>query len=232
MPGPCDSCHAGCCRSYHLFIHGFDALRLSQHLALPVGEFATLISFPESLAPQYQSEYVPLRFTDREPGIRFLLGLKRLESPLFPGSHRCLFLLEWSREHPATGRENHPGRDTVGRCGVYGSRPLVCQIYPTALHDTRPLAVINTPQPIAGKELHPVHALCGDDWTPQNFGSSPDETLHRLAIQKIERDFYNRLSEEINARGLETGEFIPFLTEAYGQRFRHTDAFKKGGTGD
>jgi Fe-S-cluster containining protein len=232
MPGPCDSCHAGCCRSYHLFIQGYDALRLASALGVPVGEFATLVSFPESEVAASGSEYVPLRFTDREPGLRFLLGLKRQPSTLFPGSLRCIFLLEWLRDTPAQNRENHPGRNAIGRCGVYGIRPFICQNYPTAWHQTLPLAVIDNPRPIPDADPQGVHALCPEKWDPAHFGSSADEVFHRLAVQKQEQEFYNQLCRELNAQGIRSGEFLDALSDAYARRFRHASAFPPSKDGE
>jgi hypothetical protein len=62
MAGICDTCHAGCCRSYHLFITAFDAFRISRDLGLPVGEFVTLLSFPVTDVKRYEGEFVPIRF--------------------------------------------------------------------------------------------------------------------------------------------------------------------------
>jgi Fe-S-cluster containining protein len=218
--GPCDTCHAGCCRSYHLFITAFDAFRIARDLALPLNEFVTLLSFTAVEVKRYEDEYVPVRFSDRAEDRRFLLALKRIESHLFPGTQKCIFLQEWRREREAPERGEHPGRHTLGRCGIYGSRPQVCRTYPTSLHPTLPLGLINTPPPAQVEKPHAIHTLCPEEWTAANFGVEPTAVLHTLAVSRFEKEFYNRAIREWNERPQPLAGFFPFMMRVYENRFR------------
>jgi Fe-S-cluster containining protein len=224
MAGICDTCHAGCCRSYHLFVTAFDAFRISRDLGLPVGEFVTLLSFPTTDVKRYEGEFVPIRFgrgEGAEDTTRYLLALKKIESHLFPGTEKCYFLNEWKRDRPASGREGHPGKEYIGRCSIYGSRPMVCRTYPTSLHQNVAVGLITTPPPIDLASKHEVHKICPEEWTVEKFGVDPTVVLHNLAIAKYEREFYNQAVTEFNESGGALQEFFPFMSRVYEHRFRN-----------
>lgn len=220
MAGPCDTCHAGCCRSYHLFITAFDAFRVARDLGVTVGEFATMTVFDAADAVRYEEEYTALRFTDQPEDKRFFLALRRIDSALFPGTHKCYFLQEWRRENEAPERGEHPGRHTLGRCGIYSSRPMVCRTYPTSLHPTVPVGLINTPPPPQMPESQEAHTLCPEEWTAANFGVEPTRVIHNLAIRRFEREFYNQAVAEFNAENHPLPEYFPFMLRVYEHRFR------------
>ena len=77
MASMCDTCHAGCCRSYHIFITAFDAFSLSRDLGLPVGEFVTLLLFTTETVQRYTEDYVPIRFS----------GAPEADAPSKSGGH-------------------------------------------------------------------------------------------------------------------------------------------------
>jgi Fe-S-cluster containining protein len=224
MPTPCDLCHAGCCRSYHLFITPFDAFRIALDLALPLNEFAFLTLFSAADAVRYEEEYTALRFADRAEDERFFLALKRIESLLFPGTLRCFFLMEWHRESQVSERGEHPGRHTVGRCGIYGSRPQVCSTYPAALHAKAPVGVIANPPPAHVLPGHPVHTLCPEEWAAEHFGPKPDALLHGLAARQFEREFYNAAVAEFNEAQLGVNDYFPFMQKVYEERLRRIES--------
>jgi Fe-S-cluster containining protein len=227
MASICDTCHAGCCRSYHLFITAFDALRISRDLGLPVGEFVTMLSFSSEEVKRYADEFVPIRFAntgaDRE-STRYLLALKKIDSHLFPGTPKCYFLNEWKRDVPATGREGHPGKHYIGRCSIYGSRPMVCRTYPTSIHPDVAVGLITTPPPVHLAAKHEVHKICPEEWTVEKFGVDGTQVLHNLAISRYEREFYNQAVTEFNSEDHDVQEFFPFMARAYEHRFRNAAA--------
>lgn len=221
----CDTCHAGCCRGYHLLITGYDALRMSRDLSLPIGEFCTMLSFSLEQSRRFEHNYVPVRFSD--PGCeakRFFLGLKRIESRLQPGTVRCYFLNEWERGHDAPNRDDHPGRRIVARCSVYGSRPMMCRTYPTSLHQNISVGFIATPRPIDLESKNEIYKLCPEQWTAEQFSTDATTVLHNLAINRFELDFYNQAVAEFNKKPRAVKEFFPFLASAYENRFRTAPA--------
>jgi Fe-S-cluster containining protein len=197
-----------------VFVTAHDALRISRELGLPLGEFATLMSFGAEEVRCYEPEHVPLRFADTPEDRRYLLALKRTESALFPGTQRCWFLQEWRREKEAPERGEHPGRHTIGRCGIYGSRPQVCRVFPTSLHATLPLALIH-PQPLPGSANG-----CPEEWSVEKLGVAPHAAVHALAVHRFEREFFMQASREFNAARLPLAEFFPFMTRVLGHRLR------------
>jgi Fe-S-cluster containining protein len=188
---------------------------------MPVGEFVTLMSFTVEEVVRYERDNVPLHFVDRPADRRFLLALKRVDSALFPGTQRCWFLQEWKRETEAPERGEHPGRHTLGRCGIYGSRPHVCRIFPTALHATLPLGLIHQ-RPLEASGLSGALAGCPEEWTVEKFGVEPDAALHALAVHRFEREFYAQASREFNEAQLPLAEFFPFMARVLAHRFRAT----------
>lgn len=217
----CDTCHAGCCRGYNLLITGFDALRMSRDLSLPVGEFCTLLAFKYDVSKRFESNYVPIKLS--EPGCeekRFFLALKRIESPLVPGTVKCYFLNEWKRQHPAPNREDHTGKTIVARCSIYGSRPMMCRTYPTSLHQNVALGFISTPRPIEMAENNAMYQLCPEKWTADQFSTDATGVLHNLAIHRYEQDFYNQAIVEFNKKPHRLADFFPYLTRIYENRFR------------
>ena len=221
MGAMCDTCHAGCCRGYNLLITGFDALRMSRELSLPLGEFCTLLSFTPEQAKRFEPTFAAIRLAGpNTEGKRYFLALKRIESRLIPNTVKCYFLNEWKREHPAPQREGHSGRQVVARCSVYGSRPMMCRTYPTSLHSQVSLGFISTPRPIDLADKHPIYQLCPEKWEASSFSTDPTTVLHNLAIHRYEADFYNQAVLEFNkeARGVE--DFFPFLARVYENRFR------------
>lgn len=219
MGRPCDTCHAGCCRSHYVFVTAYDALKIARELGMQVGDFATFMSFTVEEVTRYEPDNVPLRFADRPEDRRFLLALKRTDSALFPGTQRCWFLQEWHREQEAPERGTHPGRHTLGRCGIYGSRPNVCRVFPTQMHPALPVGVLHE-RPLTKVPDHEVYAGCPEDWTVQKFGIEPDAALHTLAIHRLEREFYLQASREFNEAHLALTEFFPFMSRALAHRFR------------
>lgn len=221
MASICDTCHAGCCRAYHLFITVYDALRISTDLGIPIGEFATMVSRSEEEAKKVGKGLRPLRFSDPEfKDAYFYLALKRVESRLVPGTLRCYFLQEWERTTPLPTATDHPGSRIAGRCGIYTSRPLMCRTFPTFLHSNGKVAFINNPEPVRREGADPIYTLCPEEWTPGHFSTDSAEVLHNLVLRQYENEFQNGLIDEWNAAPGTLKDFFPHAIRCYQNRFR------------
>lgn len=216
----CDTCHAGCCRAYTLIITVFDALQISRDLSLPIGEFVTMIPHNAEKVKKMGDLHRPLRFSD--PGFEdsfFYIALKRVESRLIPGTVKCYFLQEWQRSEPVAKRGQHPGATVAGRCGIYGSRPLMCRAYPSFLHKDA-LGFITNPKSPGLEKANAIYTLCPEKWEAASFGSDPSQIIHQLVLNRYEIEFQNKLIEEWNASPRPLKEFFPYAVACYGNRFR------------
>jgi Fe-S-cluster containining protein len=221
MSSMCETCHAGCCRAYNLFITVYDALRISRDLSLPISEFVTLVAQNAEGVKRLGGQNHPIRFSD--PGFEdtfFFVALKRVESRLVPGTHKCTFLQEWQRSEPVAGRDGHPGSKVVGRCGIYGSRPLMCRTYPSVLHPDGALGFISNPKPPDLMKTNPIYTLCPEKWETASFTSDPSQAVHTLVLNRYEVDFQNKLVDEWNANPRPMKGFFPYAVACYGNRIR------------
>jgi Fe-S-cluster containining protein len=217
----CDTCHAGCCRAYNLLITVYDALVISRDLSLPIAEFASVLPMDADKSKRMGDLHVPLRFSD--PGFEdsfFYIILKRVPSALFPGSVKCYFLQEWTRSEPVAERRSHPGAKVAGRCGIYGSRPIMCRAYPAFLHANGALGFVTNPQPLESSKTIPAFELCPEPWTVEAFTKDPSQTVHTLITNKYEIGFQNELIKEWNAAPRSLREFFPHAAACYANRFR------------
>ncbi|MBI4662158.1 MAG: YkgJ family cysteine cluster protein [Verrucomicrobia bacterium] len=221
MAGICDTCHAGCCRTYNLIVTVYDALVISRDLGLPIAEFVTFLATRGEQIKLAGGKNTPIIFSD--PGyeeVRFFVTLKRVDSRLIAGTLKCYFLQEWNRQEVVAARGDHPGARIAGRCGIYGSRPLMCQTYPTVLHNEGAVGFIGTPPPTDLQKVHEIYKICPEKWSPEAFVQDPAKALHSLVLYNYETNFQNRCLAEWNASpGLMKG-FFPFMLRAYGERFR------------
>jgi Fe-S-cluster containining protein len=162
----------------------------------------------------------PLKFSD--PGFedtQFFIALKRVESRLIPGTLKCYFLQEWQRSEAVTARGEHPGSKLAARCGIYGSRPLMCRAYPSFLHEGA-LGYVTNPAPSELSKSHEIYTLCPEKWEAAAVGTDSTQVLHQLVLNRYEIDFQNKLVEEWNAAPRTLNEFFPFAVNCYGNRFR------------
>lgn len=220
MSSMCDTCHAGCCRAYHLFITVFDAIRISRDLGLPMAEFVTLVPQNAEGAKRLGDIHRPIRFSD--PGFEdtyFYLALKRVESRLIPNTLKCYFLQEWQRAEPLASRGDHPGAKVTGRCGIYGSRPLMCRAYPSFLHPHGALGFITNPKPPELMKANAVYSLCPEKWDAASFADST-QVVHNLVLNRYEIDFQNKLVDEWNGNPRPLKTFLPHAVACYSARFR------------
>lgn len=144
MSSICDSCHAGCCRTYRLVITVFDFLDLITAVGMERAVQGTCFE-----AMPFNENYIlnnhgihPFVFDDEEKkGAMYSLALKRDESQLFPNTLKCNFLSEEKRPEPninpaLPNHEKHPGSHTMARCSIYENRPIMCRTYPVGFNHT------------------------------------------------------------------------------------------------
>ena len=103
--GPCSSCRKRCCTNYTVSITGHDAWVIGKGLHLPLESF--LIYFPVT-------EKNDRGFLLESGGQRHEIALDKVGQ--YQKGNPCVFWVEL-----ASGG---------GRCGIYSSRPMVCQTYP------------------------------------------------------------------------------------------------------
>jgi len=221
MASMCDTCHAGCCRAYHLLITVFDAIRIAQDLSLPVGEFVTMIPQNAANAKRMGELHRPIRFSD--PGFEdtyFFIGLKRVESKLIPGTLKCFFLQEWQRQEPVAARGDHPGANIAGRCGIYGSRPHMCRAYPGFLHGSGALGFITNPKPAEISKTNAIYTLCPEKWQATSAGADTTGVMHNLVLNRYEIEFQNKVVDEWNASPRALKHFFPYAVSCYSGRYR------------
>src|SRR5688572_20248052 len=130
VTGPCETCHAGCCRSFAVPLTGADILRIERDLRIDFWDFVCRWADPEgriarNVAPRFY-------FAD-QPRTPFVIGLMHAESHFLDGTTKCRFLIECEPEGPQPG---------LARCGIYESRPAACRTFPMKLDATGELAIL------------------------------------------------------------------------------------------
>lgn len=207
---PCESCHAGCCRSFAVPVTGADILRIERDCGVRFEEFVCRWEDPDGTIARDRAPH--FRFSDA-PQTQFLICLKHEASDLFPGTTRCRFL----REDPPDTR--HPlGR---ARCGIYDSRPGACRTFPAKLNRTGELAIL-ADVPLRGRAgEHPAYELCPRRWETTDL--DPIDAVQELVVARFEMDFFAQLAELWNRRPRAWEAFPPFLRLAYAGRVQHSE---------
>src|SRR5688572_7889481 len=95
----CQTCHAGCCRSFAVPITGADVLRIERQVGLNFWEFACRWADPEG---KIARRYAPHFHFEDEPRTPFVLCLRHEASAFHKSTTKCRFLVESqpSREAP------------------------------------------------------------------------------------------------------------------------------------
>ena len=203
----CESCHAGCCRSFAVPVTGADILRIMSQTGLSFWDFIVRWADPEGMiarnhAPQF-------RFRD-EPETPFVICLMQEESDYFPETSRCKFLHEG-----APTAEQPLG---VSRCGLYGQRPQACRAFPTKLNATQDLAILYQVPATGRPGGNPVYNLCPREWTPQDIDAIGQ--VQELVVARYEMDFFHLIAQAWNKDPGQWKLFPEFLKMVYGNRVR------------
>lgn len=207
----CESCHAGCCRSFAVPITGADILRLERTLQLPFWDFACRWADPQG---QIARKYAPHFHFPDEPKTPFVIALRHVDSVTFPGTTKCRFL----KETPPSGEHPHG----LGQCGVYESRPSACRAFPTKFNATGDLAIIYDVPERGRTGDSPAYQLCPRPWTPADI--DPITCLQDLAVAKFEMAFFHQLATAWNRNPHPWELFPDFLRLAYAGRVQTEQA--------
>jgi len=201
----CQSCHAGCCRSFAVPINGADIIRIENTLGLDFWNFVCRWEDPDGIIAR---KFAPHFRFDDEPEARFVICLLQAESQFLPGSQKCRFLMECPPD----------GQSPLGeaRCGIYETRPATCRAFPTKFNDSSDLAVIYDVNQEGRSAEHAAYKLCSRQWEPADL--EPLSTVQNLVIAKYEMTFFAQLSEAWN-RELQPWKIFPeFLRSVYANR--------------
>ncbi|MEX0704755.1 MAG: YkgJ family cysteine cluster protein [Planctomycetales bacterium] len=203
--GPCESCHAGCCRSFAVPLTGADILRIERDLGLPFWNFVCRWEDPDGrIALRYAPQF---RFSD-EPQTPFTICLLHQASRNFPSTTRCRFLVECppDAEH-ALGR---------ARCGIHPSRPAACRAFPAKLNASCELVVLQE-VPASGRNGPPgVYDLCPRPWEPADIDAL--DMLQDLVVARHEMHFFHQIAQIWNRAPRAWGLFPDFLRLVYANR--------------
>lgn len=207
----CSSCHAGCCRRFHVPLTGYDILKIKQDLNLEYLDFLQLIPVSDEYLPIDSKTRAIFKFNNIGANNNYVLYLRSINSRLIHNSDKCIFLQEWNGEDFAL-----PGfRGIKARCGIYNSRPLACTIYPAKLHENELIGVVKVPNP---EELNPAYHLCPADINGSDFSEDSNEIMKNLVLYKYEKNYFKFLAETWNQGEGDFGEFFEFLKAAYEKR--------------
>lgn len=203
---PCQSCHAGCCRTFAVPVTGADILRIERSLKMDFWDFACRWADPQGeIARKYAPQF---HFAD-EPETPFVICLSQASSHFFPKTRKCRFLTEGApdAEHPLG----------QARCGIYNSRPGACRAFPTRLNVEGDLAIIyDVPSPRKPDEKPHVNDLCARQWEPADFDHL--DTLQDLALTQFEMKFFHQIAAIWNRVPRDWNVFPDFLRLVYANR--------------
>lgn len=201
----CESCHAGCCRSFAVPLTGADIIRIEGELGLRFWDFACRWADPDGkIALNYAPHF---HFSD-EPETPFVISLIHSESTYFSKTAKCRFLTEGQpdAEHPLG----------VSRCGIYKSRPSACRAFPTKLNETNELVIIHDVPDRGRSGDEPVYNLCSRQWEPADVDGL--EMFQDLVVTKYEMEFFHKLAGLWNRSPRAWSVFPDFLHIVYSSR--------------
>lgn len=202
---PCESCHAGCCRSFTVQVTGADILRIERDLQLDFWDFACRWADPNG---DVARDTAPQFYFEDDPETPYVICLMHVDSRVHPGTTMCRFLEESpiDAEHPRG----------VARCGIYDSRPATCRVFPTKLNETADLAVLyDVPARGRGTD-EPAYELCPTEWSPADV--DPLQTMDHLVLAKYEMAFFHHLADIWNRQPQSWQLFPDFLRAVYASR--------------
>jgi Fe-S-cluster containining protein len=218
----CTICHGGCCRRYNPEIAGIDILRISKTLKVDANFFVSAVPINDERLNEYLGKHPLFIFTDSGQEIYYRLCMKPIESVCYPGTSKCVFLLEWRAEY--LGSETLKG--VIGRCGIYSIRPQNCRSYPAKYLPDKIETVIRDPYLLMEKEHSlpedtPAYRLCPRTLTEKDFTPYSDSLANDAAVNEYERDFFRKLSDKWNKNPDISDRFYLFLEKEYSNRITH-----------
>lgn len=205
MGSPCESCHAGCCRSFAAPISGADIIKIEQSYELSFWDFACRWADPQGTIAKNVAPH--FRFDD-DPDTPFVICLAHETSQQFPGTTKCGFLIEGDTDTDQSFGKAH--------CQVYENRPMTCRNFPMKLNNSGDLAILyDVPKP--GRDGgHRAYDLCPEPLQPSDF--DPIQSVQELVISKYEMQFFQQVADIWNRQPGEWKMFPEFLHFVYAER--------------
>ena len=208
----CNSCHGGCCRNSGIVLTGYDTLNISRTLNIEPISFIRIIPVEGEEDLQYKSRHAALfKFADSNDDNFYLLGMRKVESQLVPGTAKCHFLMEW---YP----NNHLQDEIVARCGIYNSRPLICSTFTSQLDETEKCGIVYNLDSVSENSENPIYNLCPGKVMHEDIANSADQIMKALIMQKYELDYFKTLASHWNENPGTIDNFFIFLHNAYQNR--------------
>lgn len=203
--GICDSCHAGCCRTFAVPVTGADIVAIQKRMGIPFEDFVRRV--PDA-AGRIANGAVPHFNFDDAPETPYVICLTHVSSPFHPRTSKCRFLIEGAPD------EEFPlGR---ARCGIYGVRPSACRVFPTRFNATNDLAIVCDIPERLRVNPNPAYTLCPRPWEPSDV--DPIQAVQDLAVIKYELAFFWQIAESWNRSPGAWSAFPKFLEIVYSQR--------------
>jgi Fe-S-cluster containining protein len=207
VSSPCESCHAGCCRSFAVPVTGADILRIEESLGLSFWDFVCRWEDREGRIARNHAPH--FHFSD-EPATPFVICLIHEASRFFPDTLRCRFLVE--------GEPDDVRPLGQARCGIYDQRPSACRAFPAKLNESSDLAIIYD-VPERGRDVgHPAYGLCPRQWEARDL--DPVRTVQDLVVARYEMAFFAQLARLWNRTPQAWTVFPEFLRSVYGSRLQ------------
>ena len=202
----CESCHAGCCRSFAVPATGADILRIEQELDLSFWDFACRWADPKG---EIARNHAPQFHFPDDPETPFVICLTHTSSRIFKETSQCRFLVECPPD------ENHPLGQA--KCGVYNQRPAACRAFPAKLNETGELAVLyDVPEHGRPGSSNPLYNLCSRNWEPEDV--HPLKTVQELVVARYEMNFFHNIAQIWNNNPGPWANFPEFLHLVYAGR--------------
>jgi Fe-S-cluster containining protein len=202
---PCESCHAGCCRSFAVPVSGADILGIERQLGLNFWQFVCRWADPRGTIAR---DHAPQFHFEDEPETPFVICLLQSESAFMSGTQKCRFLVECEPDgHHPLGQ---------ARCGIYRQRPATCRAFPAKMDEDGQLAVLYEVPANGRADDNPLYSLCSRPWTPDDL--DPLQTPQDLVVAAYEMAFFHRLAQIWNRSPRSWQIFPEFLRLVYAQR--------------
>ena len=181
--GPCPDCDGRCCYHYAVPVTGYDAYIIASTLNIGMEQF--LVFWPER-------KQTDQGFKLQRAGPTFTLGLnkghsRRKQKP-------CIFLVKL--------------RGGTGRCGIYSSRPQVCQIFPAELRNGN--VVWREKGLVCPKRTWSTENVNLTPWRLSLLRMELERAIHRAVVRR-----WNRFVESGPEEGYCIEQYFAYLVEAY-----------------
>ncbi len=212
----CSKCNGGCCRRFPIDISGYDIIKISKTLMIDYPYFIDVIVVAEEELEKVQNNNIAIfKFTDDNCNDYYRFCLKKIDSKIFPGVLKCVFLQEWNDNllKPPGGKNS-----ITARCGIYECRPLTCANFPVKFDLSGNFLYITNPYKDAKKIGHPGLELCPRDVKNEDFRPFADSIIKSLTLYHYEEKFFKDLSEYWNSEPKPYSEFYQFIEKVYNNR--------------